>query len=149
MQSPPTPAETFLQGKVTKQSLPLVPVPGPPGPAGLKRLGLAQGQLAHFYNGPEGIRYMACLELRAGTTRGNHYHQRKAEWVYVIRGELRVTVEDVATRERQAFTLVEGDLAFIPTQVAHCMHVISSGEAVEFSPAQFDATDTVPYRLEG
>jgi uncharacterized cupin superfamily protein len=106
----------------------------------LKRLALPQGELAHFSDG-EKIDYIAFVELRLGGIRGNHYHQKKEEAVYIIRGEMLLFIQDIQTRERAALTLQAGDLAVVPTQIAHAYQTTRPGDAVEFSRAKFDAAD--------
>lgn len=132
---------TYLHGKVRKLSLPLVD--GPVGPFGCKRLRLPQGELARVYDADEGMRFIAYIELRPGAVRGNHYHRHKAEWVYIIQGELELLLLDPATGARETVPLRTGDLAFIPTGIAHAMRTVHAGHAVEFSTARFDPQDSV------
>ena len=130
----------FLAGKVRKWSLPVVE--GAAGDYSLKRLLLPQGELARIYDAEEGIRFIAFIELRAGTVRGNHFHQAKEEFVYVIQGEVTLVVEDTASKVRDFVPLRTGDLAFIPTGIAHALQTTTSGQAIEFSTARFDPADS-------
>src|SRR5438874_9484336 len=111
----------LIHGKVIAWSLPEVQ----PGPAGseflLKRVMLPQGELAQFYDGEEGIRYIAQIELQAGSVRGNHFHKIKDEWVYLVGGEVNLIVEDLESKVRESALLVAGDLVFIPTSVVHAL----------------------------
>jgi quercetin dioxygenase-like cupin family protein len=107
----------------------------------LKRLLLAQGELAQFYDSDEGIRYIAAVELREGAVRGNHYHDRKEEWLYVVAGEVALQLEDMASKTRATVPLRAGDLAVVHTRVAHAWQTIQAGFAVEFSPVRFDPAD--------
>ncbi len=132
----------YLAGRVTKTSLP-VAEPGVPGAPLLKRLLLPQGALAQVYDGDEGIRYLAWLELRSGTVRGNHVHRRKHEYFYLIAGEVELAVLDGNTGERSVLTVVAGDLVYLAAGVAHAYRPLTDGEAVEFSPVRFDPADTV------
>ena len=45
------------------------------------------------------MRYISYIELRADGLRGNHFHRRKQEWVYVIQGALEL-IEDRSGTER-------------------------------------------------
>jgi mannose-6-phosphate isomerase-like protein (cupin superfamily) len=138
---------TFLSGKVRKHSLPvLTPPTGPDAPV-LKRLLLGQGELAQFHDADDPIRYLAYLELREGTVRGNHFHEVKEEFVYLIAGELRLVVEDLASGARDTIPLQAGDLVFVPKRVAHALQVIKSGQAIEYSAARFDGADTYRHPL--
>src|SRR4051794_13315460 len=111
----------LLGGKVSKQSLPeVLPPSGPGGPA-LKRLMLPQGELAQLWDADEGMRYLAFIELKAGTVRGNHYHKNKEEWVYMMSGQVRLVVEEVDSKKREEVNIKKGDLVFIRTGVAHAL----------------------------
>ena len=136
-----TPETTLLNGKVFKQSLPALQLPlGPDAPI-LKRLLLPQGELAQIYDAEEGIRYMAFIELLAGQVRGNHYHKVKEELVYVMRGEVSLSVVDIDSQARASVALRTGDLAVIRTGIAHAYRTVEAGQAIEFSVARFDPAD--------
>jgi quercetin dioxygenase-like cupin family protein len=145
--SGPAPELRFLAGKVWKRTLPLLEVPlGPDAPA-LKRLLLPQGELAQFYDADAGVRYMASIELRAGSIRGNHYHKTKEEFIYVMGGEVLLVVEDIATPGRASVPLRAGDLAFIATGVAHALQTVTAGHGIEFSTVRFDPIDIHRFKV--
>lgn len=138
---------TFLNDQVIKQSL--VTIHGRPASDAprVKRLLLAQGELAQVYDDDQGIRYLASIELRQGAVRGNHYHEAKKEVIYVIQGEILLVVEDIRTKERASLSLKAGDLAVIPVRIAHGFRTIAAGQGIEWSTTRFDPADIVPYRL--
>ena len=131
----------FLNGKVRKRSIPALPLPLPPNAPELRRLMLPQGELAQFHDSDEAIRYIAFIELLAGQVRGNHYHKVKREFVYVVRGEVMLHSVDIESGARISLTLQAGDLATIETGIAHALQTLQPGQAIEFSPARFDAAD--------
>jgi quercetin dioxygenase-like cupin family protein len=137
----------LLGGKVTKRTLPLAQPSSTPDSRTLKRLMLPQGELAQFYDGDEGIRYIAQIELQAGSVRGNHYHKVKQEWVYMMSGEVTLIVEALETKARETALLLPGDLVFIQTHVVHALQVTKSGQAIEFSTSRFDAADIYRHKL--
>lgn len=139
--------EFFLNGKVRKRSLPAFELPLAADAPTVKRLLLSQGELAQFYDADEGVKYLAFIELRAGSIRGNHYHKVKEEWVYIIAGEAALIVEEIQSQERQSVPMRTGDLAVIATGIAHAIKVEKAGQAVEFSAARFDASDIHKYPL--
>lgn len=134
-------AISLLAGKVTRTPLPLL-APGQPDLPTLKRLALPQGELAQVYDGDEGIRYLAWIELKPGSLRGNHYHQHKAEFFYLLAGEVELALEDALTGERDRLTLAVGDLVFLSPGVVHAYRPLTAGHAIEFSPVRFDPADT-------
>jgi hypothetical protein len=141
------PEATFLNGRVIIRSLPLLQLPlGPDAPA-LRRLLLPQGELAQFYNAKEGIHYMAFIELLPGRARGNHYHRVKEELIYVIHGEVMLSVADIDSQARASAALRAGDLAVIRTRIAHALRAVEPGQAIEFSSSRFDPADIHSFPL--
>lgn len=141
------PESSYLSGKVRLLSLPTFNGPAPSVAPVLKRLLLTQGELAQFFDSVEDVHYIAFIELRTGTTRGNHYHKRKAEFIYILRGSLTLLLEDVGSKERQSLAMHPGDRVWISPGVAHTLCVADAGDAVEFSPNQFDPEDVYRYPL--
>jgi quercetin dioxygenase-like cupin family protein len=138
---------SLLGGKVLRRSLPLLHPPLHGDAPVLKRISLPQGELAQFHDGPEPVFYLAYVELRADTDRGNHYHKVKEESLYVLHGEVELLVQDIAIQVRESVFLHAGDLAFIPTGIAHTLRVRISGHAIEFSRTRFDPADIYPFQL--
>ena len=139
------PESTFLNGKVCRLSLPVLQLPLEPDAPALRRLLLPQGELAQFHNADEGIRYMAFVELLPGQVRGNHYHKVKVELIYVIRGEVLLSVADIDSKASASVALRTGDLAVIRVGIAHALRPKEPGQAIEFSSARFDAADIHKY----
>ena len=139
--------KNFLNGKVLKRSLPLIEPQNAAGSPTLKRLLLPQGELAQFFDGEDPVRYLAYIELRSGSARGNHFHKVKEEWIYMLSGEAVLWVEDVETKAQEKVGLKVGDLAFVKTGVAHAIHVLQTGQAIEFSSARFDPQDIYKYPI--
>jgi quercetin dioxygenase-like cupin family protein len=136
----------FLSGRVRKCSLP-VAEPGQPGSPPLKRLLLKQGELAQFYDSDEGMRYLAIIELKDGAVRGNHYHLRKDELIYMISGQVLLRIEDPATQARESVELRAGDLAWICPGIAHALQTVHAGHAIEGSKARFEVEDVYRYSV--
>ena len=91
-------------------------------------------------------RFVAYLEFLEGTGawRGNHYHEKKREAFYVIRGRLKAAFENVDTGERAEVEVREGDVIVIEPRVAHAFQAIEYTQAIECSPLDFDASDAYP-----
>lgn len=140
-----TTESSLLGGKVRKRSLPVLDPPAGPEAPALKRLALPQGELAQVHDSEAGMRYLALIELRPGGVRGNHYHKRKEEWVYLIEGQVELTVEDIHAQSRASVLLGAGDLVWIGVEVAHAFRPLAPGSALEFSPQRYDPDDT--YRV--
>ncbi|MHC1768495.1 MAG: cupin domain-containing protein [Verrucomicrobiia bacterium] len=141
----PSATVTALSGKITRCTLPAFDKPQGPDAPRLKRLLLPQGELAQMHDGDEPILYLAFIELRDGTVRGNHFHKSKKEYVYMLEGEVLLVAEDIESKTRETLRLEAGQLAVILPGVAHAMQVVKPGGAIEYSPARFDAEDTYRY----
>jgi mannose-6-phosphate isomerase-like protein (cupin superfamily) len=102
---------------------------------------LPQGELAQIRDDEEGMRYMAVMELRPGTVRGNHLHQQKIEHVYIIQGQVELWMREGEGGKVEHLVLEAGDLAVIHPGVAHALRVTRPGWGIEFAPGRFDPAD--------
>ncbi|MCW5556478.1 MAG: cupin domain-containing protein [Verrucomicrobiae bacterium] len=136
--------EQYLEGAICRHRLPVVSNASPAEAHPPKRLALPAGELAQLTGDADGeaFRYLACLELRAGTVRGNHLHRQRHERFYLISGAATLHFLDPASGGRASVDLLPGDLVQVAPGIAHALQVIESGRAVEFSPEAFDPTDT-------
>lgn len=132
---------TYFGGRVLKCSLPVFQGAPPADALGPKRLALPQGELANFHDSQEGIRYIASLELRPGTVRGNHWHEIKQEQLYILSGSLLLVVRERESGEREEIQLRPGDLVLIQPGIAHAMKTLEPGYGIEFSRNKFDPAD--------
>jgi len=136
---------TLLGGKVEVKTLGSMQ-PADPRPETRARILAPGGELAVLSEGSAPIRYLAYVELRAGTVRGNHFHKDRNERLYLLAGEAELFLQDMETGERGEVKLRPGDLASIPPNVAHAFLPGSNGHAVEFAAEAFEAADV--YRIE-
>lgn len=134
--------------KLLRRSLSVVE---PPIPLGGGRIVTAAGELAQVVNG-ETFRFLAVVEFRysgpESPARGNHVHRRKTETLYVVRGMLRATYEDLETGEKLTMNLGPGDLVTVPPDCAHAYVPLAEALAIEFSDKPYDPSDTEPHRVE-
>jgi len=134
---------SLLGGKVKIETWPrLSPVNHSSVPAS-KRIITDSGELAQIYNSTDPIHLVAYLELVQECIRGGHYHLNKDEWIYIIRGEMDLTVQDIDTSEKDNCKVTEGDLIFIGRRTAHSIKTTKAGHAIEFSSRMHDPLDTL------
>lgn len=137
----------YLDGRVAHVTLPVFDPPTGPDAPSLKRLRLPQGDLAQFHDSEIGIRYMAAIELKPGTVRGNHFHLKKAESVYLLSGSAELFFQAKEEGAVQCVVLSTGDLVHIQPGVIHAFRPLIEGVAIEYSPERFDAQDTYRHSL--
>lgn len=135
----------FLGGRVFRIRLPALPPSESSTVSAPKRIALATGDLSQLTTGDIDYRYIACLDLREGTLRGNHRHERKQESLYLMSGSATVHALDPESGERAVVDLQPGDLIRVAPGIAHALVVHASGMAVEFAPEPFDPADTKPF----
>ncbi len=85
-----------------------------------------------------------------GNAAGNHYHERKQEISIPLQGAFEVHLEDVATKEREVFTLdAKEPVAFyVRTGVAHkVVSKESSGILLVFASSPSDDVDEIAYEV--
>jgi mannose-6-phosphate isomerase-like protein (cupin superfamily) len=145
------PASAYDQGMVgalDKVSIRRLPVVEPPAPPDGGRIQTAAGELAQIVNGLE-LRYLAYVEFKvdAPILRGNHYHEHKHEFLYVISGRLRARYLDLDSGETAEVLLEAGDLVTVAPRCGHVYHPLEYSQAVEFSANAYDPADTLPYPL--
>lgn len=134
--------DSAFGGRATRTSLPIVE-PGAVDLPRLKRLILPQGDLAQLYEPDEGIRYLAWLELKVGSVRGNHHHRGKREFFYLIAGRVELVLEELESGARVKWQLAAGDLVYFKPGIVHAYCPTADGQAVEFSPQRFQAEGTL------
>lgn len=112
------------------------------------RIVMPAGEAAPVWNGGP-WRFIAYLELLPGPGlwRGNHWHERKTEYFYVISGRLRGVFEDLDSGERLEADLDAGTTVVIEPRVAHAFRGLERSQAIECSPLEFDAGDAFPKRV--
>ena len=134
-----------MLAKVAILSLPVLDAPPAQPRLDGVRIKMAAGEAAPVFNGGP-WRFIAYLEFLPGTLawRGNHYHEKKREYFYVIRGRLHGVFEDVDTGERAEAELVAGDVIVIEPRCAHAFRALEHAQAIECSPLEFDASDAYP-----
>ena len=137
----------YFGGRLRKRSLPVFHGSPPPEATAPKRLLLAQGELANFYDHPQGIRYLAFLELRPGGIRGNHFHRKKLEHLYLISGRLLLGAKENVDGELISIPMEAGDLVTIEPGICHAFEPREVGQAIEFSPRTFDSADIYKTRI--
>ncbi len=122
------------------------PLAAPLGAAG-GRILTAAGEIAQVVNGSP-FRFLSYLEFTPDMARGNHYHQNKEEYLYVLKGILRAVCRDLDSNETAHLELHAGDLLTIQPRCAHMFIAAEYAQAFEFSAEPFDPDDTYRYNLE-
>lgn len=138
--------QTYLDGKVTVRDL-----PAGGSDAEERKIVSAKGEMAQILNrAGESFRHLVYWDLdsaRSGQARGNHYHLRKTERYYIIRGRLAMLLEDKATLQKEKITISSGQFVTVAPRVAHAFVSSEYSQVLEISPDPYDPSDTAPCDL--
>lgn len=69
---------------------------------------------------------------KPGVVRGNHYHEKKSEWFYVIQGTCKICVEDIMSKDREELKLKDEDKLIVHMEQgkAHAIQNIGDNELI-------------------
>lgn len=96
------------------------------------------------------LKHVSVITCKKGATRGNHFHRKEVQYLYVVSGTFRSESRDVNTEECHAAIVKPGHLIITPPCVAHKLTALSSGILVQISTAPriaMEHTDTFDYKL--
>ncbi len=89
----------------------------------------------------EEMRHLAIFEIRKGFSRGNHYHEKKEEIFYVVKGKIRALLVDMDTLQKEEGVFEKGDKIKIKPRCGHLFFGLEDSLIVEYSPQIFDVED--------
>lgn len=91
----------------------------------------------------EDIGHLAFFELRKGQFRGGHYHERKEEVFYVVRGAIKAVFADIDGGGKETCLLEKGMKVRVGTRVGHRFEGIDDSLVIEYSRQYYDRTDAL------
>ena len=96
----------------------------------------------------EEVEYITLITSVRGSTRGNHYHEKTFQWVYVLQGRLRLLTQMPDTPVDSAI-LEKGDLALTMPLERHAMEALEDSIFMVFTrgPRGGEDYETDTYRL--
>ena len=96
----------------------------------------------------EEMRHLALFEIRKGYFRGNHYHEKKEEIFYIFHGRIRALFKDIdSLAGKEEILLEKGDKIRLKPRCGHIFHGLADTLVVEYSPQDFDPSDSYPINL--
>jgi len=103
-----------------------------------------EGVSTIFYHSGPAMRFLAYIEFAEGLTRGNHYHNKRVEYMCVAKGRLLATYY-LANDPTEKLTKVlnSGDIVRIQPGCVHAYLAQEFSVALEYSPVPFDEADTI------
>ncbi len=114
---------------------------------GAKRWVDDKGEFVQIAYGEE-IWHVALFELKPGHWRGSHYHEKKEETFYVVRGKVRCVCIDIDSGAREEFVISRGDKMRVVPRCAHIFYGMEDALVVEYSPQKYDKGDAFRFEFE-
>lgn len=107
--------------------------------------------ISAFLNSTESINTVAILQSKAGSAvRGNHYHLRKNEIIYIIEGKGKLYYWLPEKVEIENVLVESGDLITIKPGLGHAYQAIENTLAFEMGSLPYNPADTInDYRIIG
>lgn len=116
-----------------------------------RRLFNKRGEMAQILNREaETFCHLVYWDLNtdlSGEERGHHYHWRETEHFYIITGEADILLEDLETGHKDTISVKAGTRIHIAPRVAHAYRSRGYCQVLEWSPAPYDPSDTVPHEV--
>lgn len=93
---------------------------------------------------------IAILSSKKGVVRGNHYHKKTVQWLYLLQGRVRYVARPVKGGPRRQAIMKPGDLAVSPPGEAHTVVALEDSEflAISRGPRHGVNYEADTYRLE-
>lgn len=115
-----------------------------------RRLVFPSGEMAQIVNG-ESMPYIAYVEFPHSNQpqpRGNHYHIKKHEYLYIAQGRLHGYFYDLMTGEQGECIVEKGDLVYHATSCAHAYIPLEHSHTIEIASHVYDVEDTIRYSFD-
>ena len=94
----------------------------------------------------ETMHHLAAFEIRKGFSRGNHYHKRKEEIFYVVRGKIKASFLDMDSLEKEEKIFERGDKIRVNPYCGHLFYGLEDAFVIEYSPQVYDKEDS--YKID-
>ncbi len=79
------------------------------------------------------IKSVIIVTSKAGAIRGNHYHRKQIQYVYLISGRFEFLTKDIRKDEKtESVVIEEGDLVVTQPMVAHTMKFLEDSVFMAF-----------------
>jgi len=110
-----------------------------------------RGAIHDIFNG-EGVRHVGYVTSKKGSVRGNHYHKKELEYMYILRGKFKLLVKDVSRdgAEVEEHIVISGDLITNPPNTAHTLVALEDSEFFHITNTargEGAEDDSYPHRL--
>lgn len=110
-----------------------------------KRLIQERGELVQIEDGKT-FQHLGYFDLKKGKGyyRGGHYHKKKVENLYIIKGRLRLELVDLDSGEKSEVTVQVGQCVTIYPRCAHRLSAEEDAQVIEYYDNIYAPKDDLP-----
>lgn len=93
-----------------------------------------RGAIVDLLDGEE-VRHVGLITCQPDAVRGNHYHERQKQWLYVLDGSIDLYLEDLreCDPEVRRVEMRAGALIYVPPRVAHAVVAREPSRLLDFN----------------
>ena len=97
----------------------------------------------------EPIEFVTMISSKAGSVRGNHYHKKTSQWVFMLSGKIRVCAKSEGSKLQENL-IIKGDLILNKPYEQHAFEAIEDSKFLVFTsgPRGGDNYEDDTYRIE-
>lgn len=97
-----------------------------------------RGEITNVLEEP--INHVAVITSKKGATRGNHYHPKQVQYVYLVSGRYESISKDISSQDaKEEKVIVEsGCLVVTPPMTAHAMRFLEDSVFLNLTTGQRD-----------
>lgn len=93
-----------------------------------------------FYK--ENINHVAIIKSKKGVKRGDHYHKKTTQYMYIVKGKLEYWYKKLNSKKAPRFkTLKPGDLVKTPPYEMHALKILTDNEFIVFTTGKRGGKD--------
>ena len=110
----------------------------------------ARGGITNIFEGP--LAHIALITSKKGSVRGNHYHQKDHQYIYLVSGSFESHSCDVRDpQKKQILKVSSGDIVDIPPLTAHAQKFTEDSVFLALSTRQREQgkyeSDTIAFQV--
>ena len=100
-----------------------------------------RGEITNILEEP--ITHVAIITSKAGTVRGNHYHPKQIQYVYLVSGKYESISKNVREKEnKEESQIIElGDLVITPPMIAHAMRFLEDSVFINMTTGHRESSE--------
>ena len=100
-----------------------------------------KGEITNVLEEP--ITHVAIITSKAGAVRGDHYHPKQVQYVYLVSGKYESVAKEVQKKDGKIESQIieAGDLVITPPMIAHAMRFLEDSVFINMTTGHRDSNE--------